>query len=248
MTPHTRRTATARNRACLWAAALALLAGLDPSWAGRPLASDDAGAAEHGTCQVEGWVERARSDRASVVAPACGIAHGVELGFDYTLPSPRDTLRASAGVALKWVPEAAKVGTALGELNFGLKLGAAYDRLAGQGWQRAETGVLALATLQASDALAMHANLGLARETGGPTTATVLNLALVWTPNEHALLFVESQANDKRAVFGGTVSTVGARWWLVKDRLGLDLTAGREAGAGSGTVWSLGFGWYGIGF
>ncbi len=44
-------------------------------------------------------------DRAWAIAPACGIAKGMEVGADYTLPHPRDTLRATGGLAFKWVPE-----------------------------------------------------------------------------------------------------------------------------------------------
>lgn len=61
------------------------------------------------------------------------------------------------------------------------------------------------------------------------------------------LLFAETQVNTKRAAFGGTVNSGGARWWLEKDRVGLDLTASRELGLGA-TRWTIGFGWYGLNF
>ncbi len=69
--------------------------------AGRPLASDDAGTAAVGTCQLESWVERGSGEHALVVAPACGIAQDIELGFDYTRPGSRDEVRGSGGLALK---------------------------------------------------------------------------------------------------------------------------------------------------
>ena len=228
--------------------AIALLAAGHGAWAGRPLASDDAGTTDAGSCQLETWIERAGGERALVLAPVCGIAPGMELGADYTLPGSRDTVRAAGGLAFKWVPRAWRVDTPGGELNFGIKLGAAFERPAAGSWRAAETGALALATLAASDHWTWHANLGAARDRSSGTTAALLNLALVWTPREDALMFVETQANNRRDVFGGTVNTVGARWWLTKDRFGVDLTAGRESGAASGTVWTLGFGWYGLGF
>lgn len=233
-------------RLSLVAAALVVLGS--SAWAGRPLASDDAGTAEAGTCQIEGWVERAGGDGALVVAPACGIAKGVELGADYTLPKHRDALRGSAGLALKWVPEAWRADSPVGAVNFGLKLALAFDRPAGAGWRGSETGALALATLQPSDDWTVHANLGGSRERSSGTTAAVLNLAVVWTPHEQALVFAETQANNRRPIFGGTVNTVGGRWWLAKDRLGLDLTASREAGIGGATLWTVGLGWYGLSF
>ena len=227
---------------------IALLSASHGAWAGRPLASDDAGTAEAGTCQLESWVERAGSENALVLAPACGIAKDLELGADYTLPRTRGVVRAGAGIAFKWVPQTWRVGTPAGELNFGVKLGAAFEHPAAAGWRTAEIGALALATLAASDSWSWHANLGAVRERSSGTTAALLNLALVWTPRDEALLFLETQANNRRDVFGGTVNTVGGRWWLVKDSFGVDLTASREAGAGSGTSWTMGFGWYGLGF
>ncbi len=216
--------------------------------AGRPLASDDASTADPGICQLESWVERAGHDRAWAIAPACGIARGLEVGADYTLPHPRDTLRATGGLAFKWVPEGWLSSTPAGELNLGVKLSASLEHPYGAGWHRSETSVLALATLKPSDALAVHANLGAAHEHTSRTTATLLNLAIAWAPVERALLFAETQTNSKRSVFGGTVSSAGARWWLVQDRLGLDLSASRQAGAAIGTLWTLGFGWYGLAF
>lgn len=227
--------------------ALALLAVTHSAWAGRPLATDDAGTAERGACQIESWVERTDADhRALVLAPACGIAEGLELGADYTLPDPQETLRASAGLALKWVPEAWHTETAAGRLNFGLKFSTAYEHPTDADWRGTETGVLGLVTLQASEAWTVHANLGAARERSSGTTGTLLNLALVWTPRAEVLLFAESRANDQREVFGGTVNSAGARWWLIPERFGLDLTASREVGADTATVWTVGFGWYGL--
>lgn len=93
----------------------------------------------------------------------------------------------------------------------------------------------------------MRANLGAVRERAGASRATLLNLAQVWTPAEPLRLFAQAQGNSRREVFGGTVSSVGLRWWLVKDTLGLDDTASRESGAGGPTRWTLGLGWCGIG-
>lgn len=218
------------------------------AWAGRPLSSDDASTADPGSCQVESWLEGQGSDRALVIAPACGIAPGMELAADYTSLHPRDPVRAGAGLAFKWVPEAWAWDTAAGPLKLGLKLSASWLRPSGSGWQRSEVGALGLLTLQPHEDWALHANLGRARERSSGTTATLLNLALSWTPTEQTQLFAETQANSRRQVFGGTVNTLGGRWWLLKDILGLDLTASREAGSGSGTAWSLGFGWYGLRF
>ena len=216
--------------------------------AGRPLASDDASTADTGTCQLESWLERAGRDRAWAIATACGIAKGMEVGADCMLPHPRDTLRATGGLAFKWVPAGWLTGTPPGELNFGVKLNASLDHPSGAGWHRSEMSLPALATIRPNDTVAVHADLGAAHERASRATATLLNLSIAWTPGEQALLFAENQANSKRAVFGDTVNAGGARWWLVKDRFGLDISASRQAGTDIGTMWTLGFGQYGLAF
>jgi hypothetical protein len=228
-----------------------LLATLAPlaAWAGRPLATDDAATAEEGTCQLESWVEHSRGgDGAFVVSPACALAKDIELDAEAAWPRHRDVLRGSFGLALKLAPETWKLDTSAGALAFGVKFGTSFERPAAEGWRSAESGALALATLLPSDAWALHANVGATRDRASGSTAGLLNLALVWTPRDDALLFAETQANSRNAVFGGTVSSAGGRWWPVKDRFGIDLTASHENGAGTGTSWTLGFGWYGLTF
>lgn len=223
-----------------------LLAAQD-AMAGRPLLTDDAGVAERGTCQVESWSERQGPARAWVTAPACGVAAGVELGADYTVPRPRDVVRAEGGLALKWVPEGWKVESALGEINWGLKLSGAWQQPIGASWQGSGSSLLALVSWKAGESFTVHTNIGLARDRASAQSASMFNAALVWTPMERLLLVAEAQTNNKRDVFGGTVVGLGARWWLIKDSLDLDLTSSRESVSGAKAVWTLGLGWYGIG-
>lgn len=231
----------------LAAITLSLLTLAGQASAGRPLATDDAATADSGRCQLESWFARAGADRALVLAPACGIASGMELGVDYTVRRPRHPTHSSGGLAVKWVPEAWRSQTRLGTVDLGLKLGSGYERPAGAGWHSSQSLALALVSWTPNADWAVHANLGPVRQRGGGANATLLNVAVSWAPSERVLIFGESQANDRRASFGGTVNTAGARWWVMKDKFGLDLTAGREAGAGTPTAWTLGFGWYGLG-
>lgn len=148
----------------------ALVAGLvlglagTSAWAGRPLSTDDAGTANARSCFVEGWFTRVDGAHASTLAPACGVADGVELGADYTLPSPRDLLRASGGLAVKLAPAAWRHDTPHGELAFGLKATLGFEHLAGQGWRRSGYGALALASWKPADGWALHGNLGTASD------------------------------------------------------------------------------------
>lgn len=217
------------------------------AWAGRPLATDDAATAEQGTCQIEAWHASAwQGEHTTVLAPACGIAPGMELGLEYAQPYPQDPVRAGGGLAFKWAPQAWQMPTAGGPLNFGIKLSTAFEQPAGARWQRVGDTALVLASLQPSDASALHANLGLVRQQPDGLTATLLNLAAVWTPEAHWLLFAEAQTNDRQEVLGTTVYTAGVRRWLVSEKLGLDLTNSQTSGSSS--AWTLGLGWYGLSF
>lgn len=239
-----------RAACCLrQALAVILLAAASGAHAGRPLGTDDANSADAGTCQVEAWAERSRgaADGAFVLAPACGLRTGLELGADHTRFQAGQGVRSAAGLALKWVPGAAALDTALGPLALGLKASLGYVEPAGQGWRRSAAGLLAVATLKPADSLALHANLGLQRSAVDGRSTSQLRLAVAWTPHPAALLFAETQANERPAAEGAAITTLGGRWWLLPERLGLDLTASREAGTGAAPRWTLGLGGYGIG-
>ena len=229
-------------------AVLAMVCTAPSVWAGRPLSTDDAGAADLGTCYLEAWLERAGPDRALVAGPGCGVAPGVELGAAYSHLHPGDPVRAAGEVFLKWVPESAQLSTPMGALQFGLRLAVPLERPAAGSWQRSGTVVLGLASLKPNEDWTFHANLGRERERASGITGTMLNLAAAWAPRPELLLFAEVMANNRRAVFGGTSQGLGARWWLVPERVGVDLTASRAVDAGSKTLLTLGFGWYGLGF
>ena len=215
--------------------------------AGRPLSTDDAATADAGVCQLESWVETAGSEAALVLAPACGVAAGLELDIDYTLPRRHPELRGASSLALKWVPDAARADTPFGGLQVGLKLRTAFEHPVGDNWSNAQSSLLALVTLSVGDDWALHANLGPVRDRRSGLSATLLNVAAAWAPSDRTLLFVESQVNDRSQLFGGSVSSVGGAWWLVPDRFGLHLTASRGPGTDRLTIWTAGFGWYGIG-
>lgn len=242
--PHSPRT-PGPFRAAVLLPALALGAA---AHAGRPLATDDAATAEAGSCYVEAWQDRSRQARESVLSPACGLPAGLEFGGSYSVSAPAADSRGSAGVYLKWAPPRARLETPAGELGFGLKVEAGFDRPVGAGLRQAGQSALALASLQPGPVWALHLNLGLATARGSaPAAGTgwVGRLAGVWTPSAEWLAFAEVLGNGRPAAFGGTVLTAGVRRWIVPDRLGLDLTLSREQGGPR--VIGAGLGWYGIG-
>lgn len=228
--------------------AVAMLAA-SAAQAGRPLATDDAGTTSQQQCLVESWLERTSEQRLWVLAPACGVAEGLELGADYSLPNPRDSAPTGGGLAVKWAPAAWTWETPGGTWALGLKAALAFERSGAPArWRSSEDSVLGLASWSPAPAWNVHANFGTARNRDSGSRANLLNLAGTWSPSERVMLFAEWQGNDRRDVFGGNLRTSGVRWWLLQDRVGLDLTVSRETGSGSANVWSLGFGWYDIRF
>lgn len=167
--------------------------------------------------------------------------------MDYTSPYPQEMVKANAGLALKVVPESWQIKTGMGDLNFGVKLSTAMEEPKDANWQGTQSAVLGLATLRINDAWTLHANLGMASDRVTNATATLMRLAAVWTPHERWLVFAETQDNNRHDIFGQTINTLGTRWWLVPEKVGLDLTASRNPSS-TETTWSVGLGWYGIGF
>jgi len=227
-------------------AALALVAGLGvglagPAQAGRPLATDDAETAPAGSCQVEGWAEKAGADRGWVLAPACGVAPGLEINGSLTRFTA-SALSAEGELGAKWSPHAAHLHTPLGELRLGARLSLGSERQPAGGWVRTRTSALGLASLVISDAWSVHANLGMQRDEVSLDRAALGRLALVWSPNEWWQVALETQRSRSRTIFGNPEHGIALRRWLMKDHLALDVTASHPVG--DGVHWSAGFGWY----
>lgn len=212
--------------------------------AGRPLSVEDAGVNPVAQCQVESWLERglaSGSETHLVLAPACGVFDGVELGLEggwAQRTSRGDTHRA---LALKWVPDAAQWGP----WQFGAKLTVGSERPAGENqWGDAPTGLLAIGTWQASEAWSVHLNLGADAPHDDGDTVGHAGAAIAWTPTPKVLLFAELTAAQRTPATRG----VGLRYWLLPDVLGLDLTVSRTNAVRDSTTATVGLGWYGIRF
>lgn len=243
--PPTLSPARPRPIAALLAASALAGASLAPAHAGRPLATDDAAVTEPARCQIESWVERHRDQRAFVLGATCGLGGGFDAAIDRSQVRPRGDTSEEMGAALKWAA-AEGLQTPLGTVTPGVRLGTTTVRQVAGGWHLSGAGALGILSLDAGNDIQLHLNLGPQRDRATRRTTTVALAALAWSPVREALWFAEVQANDRRAEAGGAVRTAGARWWLLHEKLGLDVSASRTAGS-AGTTWMLGFGWYGIG-
>lgn len=225
--------------------ALALLHGA-PAWADRPMSGDEAAVTDRGSCYVETWLERAGPDRLFTLAPACGVADGMEAGVEFTRPSPRDTVTGGLGLNVKFAPDAWRRKTEWGSVDFALKAIAEFEHRREEGWRSSGQTLLGVASVRLDSGWAWHTNLSASRDRESGTTGTLLSMALVWSPVDAAQVFAEVLTNNRHEVFGNTTRSLGGRWWAVKDRFALDLTTSRQKDGGS-PQWSFGIGWYGFG-
>lgn len=230
------------TRTCSMAALLAALHST--GHAGRPLAVEDAGVSPLGQCQVEVWLERNRAGNdanAAVLAPACGVAEGLELGLEFGMPAHTRHAHQSRGLAVKWAPEAAQwADWQLGaKASWGESKSAESDR-----WQDGTFTVLGMASRSLAPDWTVHANLGV--DAGGDPSDTTAQagLALVWTPHEKCLGFLEMTASENVPATRGA----GMRYWLIADQLGLDVTVSKTNAVRQSTTVTVGLGWYGLSF
>ncbi|MDQ8021361.1 MAG: hypothetical protein REI94_05935 [Moraxellaceae bacterium] len=219
----------------------AMLAGLMltslSAHAGRPLGTDDAGTAGDRQCQLEGWAEDGDHFHGWTVSPACGIGD-FELGLEYARSSESGLVAKDGAIALKWVPGQ----LAWGPLKFGAK--AFYGRVKAEpdDWRGSEGGAFAIMTWDIAPSWTAHLNLGAARNYIDGKTNGTGNAALVWTPHERWLFFAEVLGTQRSPA----TQNIGLRFWVIPEKFGLDLTAGRDAGVDDSTRYTAGFGWYGI--
>jgi hypothetical protein len=137
-------------------ALMAALLAACPAQAGRPLFTEDAEAAEAGSCQLEAWVEKQGRATQSILSPACGIAPGVELGAQFAHARPTSGITLSAEIGVKWAPEAWSLDTPFGALRSGLKLALSGDVESGGRVGNGLAGLTALATLSPSTVMQVH--------------------------------------------------------------------------------------------
>lgn len=221
--------------------ALCALAWAPHTQAGRPLSVEDAGVNPFAQCQLETWIDQTADEHSLVLAPACGLGHGVEVGLEFD--SPRRTSQKESGrsLAVKWVPEKAQwMGW-----SFGAKASISQVRAAGNSdWDDGPTSLLGIATYSFDPHWTAHLNLGADLVKNPSDTVATAGVAVVWTPHKNWLVFAEVSGSQDTAA----TRAAGARFWLMPDELGLDLTASRVNAQRDSTAYTLGVSWYGIKF
>jgi len=213
----------------------------EPVRAGRPLNTEDAGTNAQAQCQVEAWVDSASDGKATHVAPACGLIDGLELGLEFVKATPSDAQAQGRSASLKWAPDWLEWHG----FRFGAKLGANQEKAPDEAkWRNASIAALGIASYTFSPEWTIHMNMGRQRDRLAGVSATTYGAALVWTPFERCLFFGEVTGDNKTPA----LQTLGLRWWMLPEQLGLDVTTSRTAATPDSAAWGVGLGWYGIKF
>ncbi|MEY4765427.1 MAG: hypothetical protein RI907_2100 [Pseudomonadota bacterium] len=232
---------SSRQRASVLA--ITLLGGAPLAWAGRPLDTDDAGTNGQAECQLEAWSAHGKGSHESHVGPACGVGGGLEFGAEYVWSHPRSSGPQGRAVGAKWAPEWLEWEGA----RFGLKWTGSQERDASDeapAWHWQGGSWAGIASVPLNPFWTVHANFGQQHARGPAKTSTTYGLALVWTPRDEWVLFSEV-LGDNHSPAG---QSVGLRFWLIPDKLGLDLTHSHTNATKGSHSTGFGLGWYGISF
>jgi len=202
-----------------------LLAGGTTAWAGRPLATEDAGVIERGACEVESFFAHA-TERASPsisgasVQLGCGIAGNTQVAL--AVATARGGGETERGIALNGK-------TALGEPANGnawaVAWGLAAVRPDGGSMKHETSFINGVYTRAIDDALKLHANLGWSRSQSARQSTTGWALALERSMPASIDVMGEVFGNDRDSA---PWVQVGLRWTVVPEKFFLDTSLGRQ--------------------
>lgn len=203
-----------------------------PAQAGRPMATDDAGITEAGACQLESWAQRSQGLNEYWMVPACNFTGNLEVAVGRTRIDTgfgHDSTTLVQGKTL-FKPLATNswgIGVAAG-VRFRKEYVGSGDKYA----------YIPLSWSFADDRLLVHSNIGWLRD--GVTRRDAVTWAL---GAETALARRTSISAEAFGQHKGKPSwQIGARHWLIADRVQVDLTYGSRFGqlGGEGRWFSLG--------
>ncbi|WP_085315804.1 hypothetical protein [Derxia lacustris] len=227
-----RRSATAAR---LGAAALTAALQAGPACAARPMITDDARVVDPHSCQVESWVRRNEDSSEFWALPACNLG-----GFELALGGARG--RDAEGTRTTDVVLQAKTLLKPLDVNgWGLGLAVGNVNHPSLDSSRAMIGDLYV-NLPASfsfrdDAFVLHLNAGLLREKATAQARATWGLGSETQLSERFWLIAESFGQGGSPAF----AQLGLRWWLLPNRLQVDLTGGAHIGGRLDQRWmSLG--------
>ncbi|HEX2541514.1 MAG TPA: hypothetical protein VHM00_10575 [Caldimonas sp.] len=190
---------------------------------------DDAALLEPGTCQIEAWFERERSNARNVLhlGPGCRVGPvDVELSLDRVRVVDRRSINI-VGAQVKWASD----------LGLGLSGGVVAAVLGADRSPRFRgSSVIVPLTWRPYDTLLVHLNAGRDLK-NRDADSTRLGVALEWAPLSSGS-FVAERFKDSRSNFW----RIGARWHL-RTSMSLDVSRATGLNEDSPPWWTLGLNW-----
>lgn len=209
----------------------------------RPLATEVADTIPAGHCQLEGWADHNNGAHEGHFAPACGLVPGFEMAAEWagSMPSRSDVQNRLLG--FKWGPEWLEWEGA----RFGIKGLRVQERTPSAddtSWHNHGTVLMGITSVPLDPNWTVHAHLGRNFMHNGEKDAMVYGVGLVWTPTDHWMLFAEVVGDHLHTA----TQTVGVRYWILPDKLGVDLTQTHSNATPGSSRTGFGIGWYLIHF
>jgi len=199
---------------------LALAATSASASAGRPLDTEDAEIIDEGRCQLESWAFQSRSAKRYWLVPACNPFGNLELQLGFAREQTDDAPRHNdyvlqAKTLLKPLEEN---GWGIGLVGSAARFGGGDDRTWGY------TALLAVSRSFDDNRARLHGNAG------AVYTQRTRGLSGLWAvAGEFDVTERVTLVGEVLGVAGeGRLAQVGARLWIVPDRVQIDGSVGRS--------------------
>jgi hypothetical protein len=212
-----------------------LLAG--PSWAGRPLATEDADVLDRGECEWESFAARESasgepSSRTLSTQFGCGVGAMTQASLAYA----RDRSEGQSSPSWALVGKTALLPREGEGLGLTLAWGLGWQRTPGAGWKHEEAALNLVATRSFADRFTAHANLGWVRTRSDDLNTTTWNAALEWAAREGLDLMGEVYGDDRTRPWLG----LGVRY-AITERVSVDASWSVQNDTPRAKLWTVGF-------
>jgi hypothetical protein len=229
-----KETATGIRRSLL----IATLSGytcMPAAWAGRPLATEDAGTLSVGECEIESFAGRMHGPSANVqwAQAGCGVGFHTQLAIGAGRERAGDERGTSAAIAGKtFVRELTE-----DQAGFAVAYTLGGERRQADGFRHETTEFRGVASLPQGDWV-FHANLGWQREHAAHRTSSLFGFAVERIGAFGAIdLMAEIFGDDREASW----TQFGIRWTVVPERFSIDASWGVQLASQRSRQTTLGF-------
>lgn len=191
-----------------------------PVYAGRPMATDDAGITEAGACQLESWAQRNQGFNEYWAVPACNFTGNLEVAIG------RSRAKSDSGHELASMIQGKTLFKPLRTNGWGIGLAFGTRFQKGNLNDGDHYAYMPASWSFADDRLIIHSNIGWLREKANRRNA------LTWALGTESALTAETSVSVE--AFGQDIGKpswqVGARHWIMTDRVQVDMTYGNRFG------------------